>query len=304
MYNCVWAEGSLDADNRSHYGVATLVNNALDKAELGFVHRNGFAQLPDDARGAVVVVHGEHQARDAQRVVDNINRLGWSVVIVIADETGAFPTDWLRRDRSRVWVQMPVPGRHDWVHRKLICSHPHDAESFLCHYLGEMKARPYDWSFCGQVNNTNRRNCVAKLRNFSNGYLYESPRFWDGLPRNEYYRIMASSKIVMCPTGSATPDTMRVAEALEAGCVPIVEDKYPPSYPIRGVGTGLEGYWRYVLGETPPFPTITSWDELDGVYARVIENWEAYVSLIQSWWRGYKNRMTSWLEEDVHALAG
>lgn len=303
MLNCVWSETSLDADNRSHYGIATLVNNALDRAELGFVHRNGFAQLSADAAGAVVIVHGEHQARAFQRTVDDVNRLGWAVVIVIGDDAALFPLERFDRNRRKFWVQMAVPGRHDWADRKLICGFPHDAPAFLEHCKD--LPRRYVWSFSGQVNHAWRRECLAQLQTMPDGFVMQTPGFWQGLDRAEYYKLLAESKFVVCPSGACTPDTLRVAEALEAGAIPVADDRFPPGYPRRAQpGYVTTGYWRYALGVEPPFPTLTNWAEFSGVLDEWSRDYELRRHNLQAWWQGYKKQMSRWLEDDVHELLG
>lgn len=302
MISCVWSETSLDADNRSHYGIATLVNNALDRAELGFVHRNGFKELPPEENGAVVIVHGEHQAPNAQYVVDMVARLGWAVTIVIGDDAGIFPSERLQAPRKKVWVQMPIPGVHDFADRRLICGFPHDAPACLELCEKEKRQRAYSWSFAGQVNNENRRRCVAQLRMLHHGFLLETPGFWQGLDRVEYYRGMANSKIVMCPSGACTPDTLRLAEALEAGCVPIADDRWPPFFPRRGPRQGMTGYWEYVLGYRPPFPVLSSWSDLPAAYDQALREWPANAEALRSWWLIYKETMRTWLQEDVASV--
>lgn len=297
--SCIWSEGSLDPDNRSHYGIATLLNNALDRAELGFIHRNGFKEMPPHENGAVVIVHGAHEVTTANQVVNNIERLVWSVVIVIGDEASVFPVERLYGNRRKVWVQMPVPGRHDRADRKLICGYPHDTVAFLEHYKGI--PRPLDWSYAGQVNHAYRKQCVEVLRSMHNGFLFESPTFWNGIPRDEYYKVLAQSKLVACPPGANTPDTLRVAEALEAGCIPVADDRWPPGYPRSG-NPGMMGYWRYVLGEEPPFPLIRDWREFPGVLAQQLAEGPEKADRIQTWWHGYKGRMREWLRDDVTAV--
>jgi len=300
LINCVWSENPISADNRSWYGLSTLINNAMDKAELGLVHRNGFKQLPPDADGAVVVIHGGHQVSEAAQLFNQINRLSWSVTIVIGDEEGAFPTQGLVGPRRRLWVQMPIPGVHDHATRKIICGYPHDTPIFLIHCEKELREKPLGWFYAGQVNHQWRRECVTQLKMMNQGFLLESPGFWSGLERGEYYKKFASCKVAPCPAGACTPDTLRVAEALEAGCVPVVEDRWPPFFPRRGHKE--TSFWRYVLGEEPPFPTIVHWSDFPMAYDQALRDWPGNRDKLQDWWKGYKERMKNWLEEDVNAV--
>jgi hypothetical protein len=304
--NVVWSETSLDPDGRSHYALCTLVNNTLDRAELGFIHRNGFQQLPEkfsgtgNGAGAVVIIHGGHQAGEAPKIIESVRRLGWAISIVVGDEEGIFPTELLLGPRHKVWVQMPVIGKHDHADRRLICGYPHDAPAYLALCEDEKRERRLNWFYAGQVNHDSRRACVAQLQMMRDGFLYRSPGFWNGLPRDEYYRLLASCKIAPCPAGAATPDTLRVAEALEAGCVPIVEDRWPPFFP-RG-GRAKTGYWEYVFGEKPPFPILTDWRDFPTLYDQALHEWPTNRDRLQSWWSSYKIKMCSWLVEDVNAV--
>ncbi len=294
MINCVWAEGSLEADNRSRYATNTLLNNALDKSEVGFVHRNGFAELSGGASGAVVVIHGEHQKDQVTELADRVARLDWALTIVMGDEPRVFPSQRFTGPRRKVWRQYPIPGRHDHEDRRLIAGYPSDCPAHLFHLKGEMRRKPLDFSFMGQVANSSRRACVAQLRGLPNGHVYESPGFWQGLPREEYYRIMAESKIVACPAGGAFPESLRLGEGLEAGCVPIVED-----YRFNGVS-----YWRHVLGEEPPFPVLLNWSEFPQLLNQTLSGWPANRDRLQVWWAEYKKRMCGWLVEDLNAIGG
>jgi hypothetical protein len=298
--NCVWSETSLDPDGRSHYADATLVNNTLDRADVGCIHRNGFAQLPKGSDGAVVIVHGEHQMGEVPSLLAEIGKLAWAVLIVICDDPGKFPFAQFSGLRRKIWFQMCVPGRHDAVDRKLICGYPVDAPAHLANYQEEQQKRRFNWSFAGQVNNRNRRECLAVLQGLRDGFLYRSPGFWTGLERGEYYRVMSDSKIVACPAGACTPDTLRVAEALEAGCVPVAEDRWPDGYGPAS----RSGYWEYALGEKPPFPTLTDWREFPAILERELRDWPNNRERLRQWWAGYKQKMCRWLEDDVRAVRG
>ncbi len=298
MVNVVWSETSLDPDNRSHYGVATLVNNAMDRCELGCIHRNGFDQLPVDAPGAIVVIHGAHQANQLQYLSDKLNRLSWSVVIVIGDEGAVFPAERLAANRRKIWLQMPVPGRHDFVDRRLVCGFPHDAQAFLEHCQG--LPRRYVWSFSGQCNHRWRQECVDQLGGMRDGFLMRSPGFWQGLARDEYHKVLAESMFVACPSGACTPDTLRVFESLEAGAIPVADDRFPPGYP-RGY-TNAGGYWSYVLNGNVPFPTLTNWLDFPMIIQEWSQGYEERRQKLQAWWKEYKGSMSGWLEQDVRAV--
>lgn len=294
MIDVVWSENPISDDNRSWYATSTLLNLTLDRAEVGFVHRNGFKELPADSPGAVVIIHGEHQRAEWPVLREQVARLGWALIVIIGDEPGVFPSQHMRGNRRKIWIQFPVPGRHDYADHYLMCSYPPDCTAHLLAYKDS--PRQYDWSFAGQVQNPNRARCVVQLKMLHCGYLYTSERFWHGLPRDEYYKIMAATKIVACPTGSCTPDTIRVAEALEFGCVPVAEDSWADHF------RRPPGYWKYVLGEEPPFPTVTQWDQFPVILDRELKAWPDNANRLQVWWAEYKRRMCSWLIDDLRSV--
>jgi hypothetical protein len=295
VINCVWYEGSLEADNRSRYATNTLLNNGLDRAEVGFVHRNGPQELPAEATGCVCVLHGEHLAGKVDEIRTWSGRLGWCLFIIMGDEPRIFKSESLKTTRRKIWRQYPDPRKHAHEDRRLVAGYPADCPIILEHLQAEIKKKPLTWMFAGQVNNPSRRQCVAQLKMMSainGGYLYESPGFWLGLPRDEYYKRMAEAKVVACPAGGAWPESLRIWEALEAGCVPVVEDCL----------LGGTSYWEHVLGEKPPFPTLRHWSDFGLHLDQALKEWPVNRDKLQVWWREYKTRASRWLEEDLRAI--
>lgn len=300
----VWYEGSLDADNRSKYATNTLLNNAMDRCEVGFVHRNGPQQLPSGERGCVCVLHGEHLAGRVEEIRAWGSGLDWILYVIMGDEPRIFNSRPLLGPRRKIWRQYPIPGKHDHEDRYLTAGYPADCPAFLEHLQKEMTEKKLNWSFMGQTNVGTRKRCVTQLKMLLHGYLYESPGFWLGLPRDEYYRRLAESKVVACPGGGAFPESLRMGEALEAGCIPIVEDcsfKITTPVPLPGghQQKPFSTYWGYVLGEEPPFPTLVHWSDFPRLLDEALRGWPANRDRLQSWWKGYKAKMARWFEEDL-----
>lgn len=313
MVNVVWSECPLASDNRARYATNTLLNLAMDHAEVGLVHRNGFENLPPDAKGAIVVIHGEHQVGIARELISRVRQLQWSLSIVTGDECSLFPSWELVGANRKVWQQYPVPGQHDFADRRLTAGYPHDCPNHLDLLRSQFSAtgvggygvfdtdRIYDFSYVGQVNHAGRRACVNVLKTMLNGYVYETPGFWQGLDRAEYYRILTRTKVVACPAGGAIPESLRIGEGIEAGCMVVVDDRWPPGFPRLG-RPGMNGYWRHVLQEEPPFPVIQDWRAFPEVLEDVLRGWPANRDRLREWWGGYKRRWAKWLEDDLRAL--
>jgi hypothetical protein len=83
-----------------------------------------------------------------------------------------------------------------------------------------------------------------------------------------------------------------LGEALEAGCIPIVEDCL----------LGGRSYWEYVLGENPPFPTLRHWSDFPLHLDQALREWPENRDKLQTWWKEYKTRASRWLVEDLRAI--
>lgn len=296
VLNVVWHEGANSLDNRSRYGIATLLNEAFDfTKQFEFIHRNTMCQLPPDVDEAIVVVHGEHELHQTDQILHDVNRFRRAIVVIIGDDAAMMNTGLFVAPNRKIWQQMSIPSKHNFASRLLICGYPHDAQMHLSPYDAMSVDRPLDWFFAGQVTHVRRRQCVNQLKGMQNGSLVETPGFWQGLDRSEYYRRMSQAKIIPCPSGPVTADTIRVAEALEAGCMPIVDGTCPrPGYPLN--------YWQYVLGGQPPFPLIYDWNTLPSVIAQELQRWPNNRNIAVEWWKNYKRSMHRWIPDDMAAL--
>jgi hypothetical protein len=256
-----------------------------------FRHQVGFDGLDSD--GAIVVIPARYHADDVDHINEQLGRLRWALVILTSDEERLFPVDQLKHDNMRVWVQTPKPGDDacsDWV---LPVGWPPHVPEML---RGEPLPERIDWFFAGQVNNDRRQQCVNVLRTLDGGALVETPGFTQGLEPAEYVKRMASAKIVPCPSGPQTVDTFRVWEALEAGCIPVVDGATPH-------GDAL-WYWRLMADELPMLPVLRDWSELPGLVRGLLRNWPALVNSYAAAWQNYKRQLAVRVSETIGQLSG
>lgn len=291
----IWHEGVLSWEKRSRYGMSTLLNETFDNTrEFEFIHGSTMADLPPGAQEAVVVIHGEHEFNKVDQIEQDLNQLSRAIVVLACDEPGIFPGRRLVHPKRKIWLQTPNPNS-SLGDRFMTCGYPHDIHMHLANMNAQAVERPFNWFFSGQVTHGRRQACVMQLRNMQGGLLVETAGFWQGLPRDEYYRNMTLAKIIPCPSGPATPDSMRVAEALEAGCVPIVDALCSRGgYPL--------GYWDTVLKQKPPFPIIEDWSTLPRVMAEELAKWPANRDILVAWWKEYKRSMCDWLHQDIEEI--
>lgn len=243
-------------------------------------------------RGAVVVVPARHHVDDIDAINDLLAQLSWCLVILTSDEERVFPVEKLEHPNMRVWIQTPADGdqeRCDWV---LPVGWPP-------HLPGLLRDIPYpdrqSWFFSGQVNNSRRKTCVETLRSTAGGRLVETPGFTQGLPHDEYASGLAAAKVVPCPSGPQTVDTFRLAEALEAGCIPVADQATPSQ--------SQWWYWPLVLHD-PPFPQIADWSTFPAVVSELEVDWPRNANRIYAWWQGYKRHLSGRLRDTVRELSG
>lgn len=292
----VWEDYSSPRSNKRERADTTIVEDTFLRTRINFLHYDRFESLSKDHDGAVVVLNAASNAGYVARLQEDLIKLRWVVLMLVGDEDSLFPSSQIygKHSNMRVWLQMPRPYANDSADRYLICGYPPQAK-ILQSLLQENKSRIINWFFSGQVQNIRRSDCVHKLRSIgclTPGVLNTTTGFWKGMPHDDYYRTMAQSKIIPCPAGTCTPDTLRMGEALEAGCLPLVDGRGPKGEFSR--------YWSLVFREQPPFPIVDSWYDI--CVAAQLRDWESSAKKVAIWWENYKNKLSDNLIDDIKTL--
>ncbi len=255
-----------------------------------FIHRIGFQELPRESDGAVVIIPGRFQAEHIDKLNADLATLRWALVIIVGDEESVFPSERIRHPNKKLWIQTPIPGRHDFADRFLIVGYPTDAPKMIGL---NREGKLIDWFFSGQVTHERRRECTVQLQRIPGGYLNSTEGFTKGLDREKFYQLLSQAKIAPCPSGPQTPDTFRFAEALEAGCIPVA-DGLAPAFPAR--------YWQYLFQEQILFPVVEDWGTLPELFERLLSQWPGNANSIFAWWQGKKREMAYNLRDDINFL--
>lgn len=250
-----------------------------------------------DVDGALVVLPARHHASEADVswFLAQLDRLSWSVVILAGDEEWAFPWFKVQRTKSRrVWAMQPRPEHQDMDGLLPGGWYPGTREGIKPH--GMLGPRPLDWFFGGQVTHERRQEAAKVLRGLGGPHrLIETAGYLQGVPMPEYMAFLSSAKVIPCPSGPCTVDTARPLEALEAGCVPVVDMVTP-----RGESYD---YWDLCFGDCP-LPRIHDWADFPAILRRELADWPANANRLSAWWQQWKRITVHKLHEDLRAVSG
>lgn len=156
--------------------------------------------------------------------------------------------------------------------------------------------RRHLWSFAGDVKKYTRAEMLEAMSTLDTGFRHLTEGFnaTDCLSTGDYRALLDDTVIVPCPGGWSNLETFRVYEALEAGCIPIVERR-----------AGFD-YFTDLLG-FHPMPTITRWAEA----VEIVRHLQSENRLedkrreCEVWWHDYKSRLAGNVADFVtRALGG
>ncbi|TAK99028.1 MAG: hypothetical protein EPO08_17490 [Rhodospirillaceae bacterium] len=151
-------------------------------------------------------------------------------------------------------------------------------------------ARRHLWSFAGDVKKFTRAEMLEAMSSLGEGFRHLTEGFntTDCLPIGDYRALLDETVIVPCPGGWSNLETFRVYEALEAGCIPIVERR--PGF----------DYFTDLLGPHP-MPTIVRWREAADLVRQLQaeDRLEVTRQACAAWWQSYKPSLTQSLADFV-----
>jgi hypothetical protein len=152
------------------------------------------------------------------------------------------------------------------------------------------RGRRYTWSFAGNVEKSARPAMIGALASIGGGHVHGSdssgPDILKGnanptppLAIADYAQLMSETVFAPCPSGWQNLDSFRVCEALEAGCIPIVERR--ASY----------DYFRHLFGEHKMI-TVSDWSEAPAAIAQLQADPDALERrrlACETWWQEHKH---------------
>ena len=233
---------------------------------------------------SIIVISSPHMITEYQAYFNKLRELGYAFgVIVLSDELYSGPTDF--------YPYAKFVFRNYW-HKNFAAFD--NVMAFALGYKREFwrdgraaikdaQSRYYVWSFAGQITHKPWREAMAQSMKTIDGYtMHETFAFADpnGLAVNHYRDLLLTTIFAPCPRGFWNLDSFRVYEALECGCIPIVE-KYPVDYFGKFFGAH-------------PFLVVESWDQAPQLINDLLADpvaLEQRRRACYSWWCSYKENL-------------
>lgn len=256
----------------------------------------------DVGKGAVIVFPARRQVQYIDQLNDDLKRLEWVVLMLVGDEAQEFPADKIQHPNMKLWIMSANPDKHVEGARKIGSGVPPQGYEWLPQFKEDAYNKPVDYFFAGQITHDRRHGLATELNTleeFKDGNKLEGVKFFSegftrGLPAEHYFHGLAAAKVVPCPSGAINPDSFRLYEALEAGCIPVVDAIAPEvKHP---------DYWTWFFDEEPPFPVYTDFDQIRGYIIDSAAKTPALANKIFAWWQGKKRQMAYWLADDIAEL--
>lgn len=244
-----------------------LFQFVFDRHPKTFIQHN--EKKPDFFERAIVIVSGQVEIEPLHTYLKTLTS---GVVIFASDEEARWDIETIVPPHLEVWSQYYRPGMT--IKKRLLMGYPNRLKDYK---INQAKEKKYQWSFIGQIQNPFRQQCIDVLKKMPDGFLHTTKKFGglckNGVDYQKYLDIMCQSKYVICPSGSFTPESFRLYEAMECGAIPIVDARSPVHE--KGFNYWNEVYPRHKL------ISVNFWDEkaMNMILNMPNDN---------NWWDGYK----------------
>lgn len=144
--------------------------------------------------------------------------------------------------------------------------------------------RSFIWSFLGNKNGArlSMRKQFCRIEPHYE-HVYDARAIGDvgKMPPGNYFQVLRNSIFCPCPMGNVNLETFRVYEALEAGCIPIVEHRLTMPY-----------FDRLMPGNK--IPSFSSWTSARKYVERLQgcpEKLDNLQQTVVNWWTNYKSSL-------------
>ena len=204
-------------------------------------------------------------------------------LIHLGDETGAYDLSLVYNKFNYVWRTF---CSNKYFNNKKVSCLPLGYKSGTL-FKKEIVERKYKWAFLGTPHKSSRHDLLFQLSDIEPSFFHKTKKFNEKIiDVSEMSGILTSTEFIPCPNGFVHPETYRLYEALECGCIPIVENAYKyydrlfPNNPFIKVDRWIEAK-----------PVIRGWGD-DQIKQKLEE--------CRTWWSQYKNQLQEFIINKIN----
>ena len=197
----------------------------------------------------------------------------------LGDETGSYNISSVYDCCNYIW--RPFCSSRYFVNKKVKCI-PIGYKSGVKNISKEN--RKYKWAFTGTPHKSSRQDLLYQFSDIKPYFCHKTQKFdVKTISVNEMNEVLSLTEFIPCPNGFFHPETYRLYEALESGCIPIVESAY--------------NYYDRIFPNNP-FIKINKWIEAK----EILNNWNKEKINLKSkecklWWESYKKKIQDSIKE-------
>ena len=247
--------------------------NLLSKLEIEIINDT---QNLDENESLIIVDH--MISTKESFYFDLSNKVKKIFLIHLGDEGGAEKKDLVYSLCEHIWRTFSLPM---FKNLKNVTSIP---IGYKCDPIKDninILKRNYKWSFLGTTHGSSRYDLLNKHKNIMPNFINLTEDFSGkkSMDTNDYYKILNNSIFAPIPHGYFHPETYRLYEALEAGCIPIIENPFQ--------------FFDNFLPNNPLL-SVNSWEDSSTIIKKYLENKkdiEILRNKINDWWTQHKENL-------------
>ena len=247
--------------------------NLLSKLEIEIINDT---QNLDENESLIIVDH--MISTKESFYFDLSNKVKKIFLIHLGDEGGAEKKDLVYSLCEHIWRTFSLPMFKNF---KNVTSIPIGYKCDPKQDKIDILKRNYKWSFLGTTHGSSRYDLLDKHKNIIPNFINLTEDFSGkkSMDTNDYYKILNNSIFAPIPHGYFHPETYRLYEALEAGCIPIIENPFQ--------------FFDNFLPNNPLL-SVNSWEDSSTIIKKYLENKkdiEILRNKINDWWTQHKENL-------------
>ena len=208
-------------------------------------------------------------------------------LIHLGDEGGTEDTNLVYNYCKHVWRTFGLPKYFN--NDKITCI-PIGYKSGPNFQNKEIIKRKFLWSFMGTIHGASRYDLIHQNQNLKPNFINKTSSFASGesLDSEKYYEILYDSIFIMVPHGYIHPESYRLYETLEAGCVPIIENPH--------------NFYDNFLPKNPLIK-INLWKESSEIIKKLFNDknkLKEKSNEINLWWKNYKKNLQNQFKSKIN----